>query len=176
SRSLSESVSDLTNIQNYLKESVRSSETLLIQQSRVNTELQEGLMETRLVTFNSLVPRLRRVLRTAAQELGKQAKLVVHGSEGEMDKTVLEGIQAPLEHMIRNAVVHGLESDRKAVSKSEQGQIEIDISREATEVVITVEDDGAGIDLKAVKAKALKKGLISADHNYNDSEIAQLVT
>jgi chemosensory pili system protein ChpA (sensor histidine kinase/response regulator) len=62
SRSLSESVSDLTNIQTYLQESARSSETLLIQQSRVNTELQEGLMETRLVTFNSLIPRLRRVL------------------------------------------------------------------------------------------------------------------
>lgn len=176
SRSLSESVSDLTNIQSYLQESVRSSETLLIQQSRVNTELQEGLMETRLVTFNSLVPRLRRVLRTASQELGKNAKLVIHGSEGEMDKTVLEGIQAPLEHMIRNAVVHGLELDRDAVNKPKQGEIEIDISREATEVVITVQDDGAGIDLDAVRAKALKRGLISQDGSYNDHDIAQLIT
>ncbi|GAA4814685.1 hypothetical protein GCM10011365_03360 [Marinicella pacifica] len=176
SRSLSESVSDLTNIQNYLKESVRSSETLLIQQSRVNTELQEGLMETRLVTFNSLVPRLRRVLRTASQELGKNAKLVIHGSEGEMDKTVLEGIQAPLEHMIRNAVVHGLEEDRAAVNKPEQGEIEINISREATEVVITVQDDGAGIDVDAVRAKALKRGLIQKDESYSDNDIAQLIT
>jgi len=176
SRSLSESVSDLTNIQNYLKESVRSSETLLIQQSRVNTELQEGLMETRLVTFNSLVPRLRRVLRTASQELGKNAKLIIHGSEGEMDKTVLEGIQAPLEHMIRNAVVHGLELDRDAANKSEQGEIEIDISREATEVVITVEDDGAGIDVDAVRAKALKRGLIQEGESYSDNDIAQLIT
>ena len=176
SRSLSESVSDLTNIQNYLKESVRSSETLLIQQSRVNTELQEGLMETRLVTFNSLVPRLRRVLRTASQELNKNAKLIIHGSEGEMDKTVLEGIQAPLEHMIRNAVVHGLEQDRQAVNKSEQGEIEIDISREATEVVITVQDDGAGIDVDAVRSKALKRGLIEKGESYSDNDIAQLIT
>ena len=176
SRSLSESVSDLTNIQNYLKESVRSSETLLIQQSRVNTELQEGLMETRLVTFNSLVPRLRRVLRTASQELDKNAKLIIHGSEGEMDKTVLEGIQAPLEHMIRNAVVHGLELDRVAQDKPEQGEIEIDISREATEVVITVKDDGAGIDVDAVRAKALKRGLIVEGESYSDDDIAQLIT
>jgi chemosensory pili system protein ChpA (sensor histidine kinase/response regulator) len=176
SRSLSESVSDLTNIQNYLKESVRSSETLLIQQSRVNTELQEGLMETRLVTFNSLVPRLRRVLRTASQELNKNAKLIIHGSEGEMDKTVLEGIQAPLEHMIRNAVVHGLEQDRDAANKPEQGEIEIDISREATEVVITVQDDGAGIDVDAVRSKALKRGLIEKGESYSDNDIAQLIT
>ncbi|KAA3644345.1 MAG: response regulator, partial [Proteobacteria bacterium] len=176
SRSLSESVSDLTNIQNYLKESVRSSETLLIQQSRVNTELQEGLMETRLVTFNSLVPRLRRVLRTASQELGKNAKLIIHGSEGEMDKTVLEGIQAPLEHMIRNAVVHGLELDREVVNKPAQGEIEIDISREATEVVITVKDDGAGIDVEAVRAKAISRGLIEGTESYSDNDIAQLIT
>ncbi len=176
SRSLSESVSDLTNIQSYLQESARSSETLLIQQSRVNTELQEGLMETRLVTFNSLVPRLRRVLRTAGQELKKTAKLTVNGAEGEMDKTVLEGIQAPLEHMIRNAMVHGIEKNRKKVKKSEQGQIEIELSREATEVVITVKDDGAGIDTKVLKKKAIERGIIEKDDELSDHDIAQLIT
>jgi chemosensory pili system protein ChpA (sensor histidine kinase/response regulator) len=176
SRSLSESVSDLTNIQSYLQESARSSETLLIQQSRVNTELQEGLMETRLVTFNSLIPRLRRVLRTASQELSKKAKLVVKGAEGEMDKTVLEGIQAPLEHMIRNAIVHGLEADRKSVGKPDQGQIAIELSREATEVVITVKDDGAGINTEVLRNKALERGIIDKDIDYTEDEIAQLIT
>jgi len=176
SRSLSESVSDLTNIQAYLQESARSSETLLIQQSRVNTELQEGLMETRLVTFNSLVPRLRRVLRTAGQELNKTAKLTVNGAEGEMDKTVLEGIQAPLEHMIRNAMVHGIEGNRKKAKKPEQGQIEIELSREATEVVITVKDDGAGINTNVLKKKAIERGIIGKDDKLSDSEIAELIT
>ncbi|MCB1582356.1 MAG: Hpt domain-containing protein [Xanthomonadales bacterium] len=176
SRSLSESVSDLTNIQTYLQESARSSETLLIQQSRVNTELQEGLMETRLVTFNSLIPRLRRVLRTASQELGKKAKLLVKGAEGEMDKTVLEGIQAPLEHMIRNAMVHGLEKDREAVGKPEQGQVSIELSREATEVVITVKDDGAGINTEVLKAKAISRGIIDKSDHLTDQEITQLIT
>ncbi len=176
SRSLSESVSDLTNIQTYLQESARSSETLLIQQSRVNTELQEGLMETRLVTFNSLVPRLRRVLRTAGQELDKTAKLTVNGAEGEMDKTVLEGIQAPLEHMIRNAMVHGIEGNRKKAKKPEQGQIEIELSREATEVVITVKDDGAGINTAVLKKKAIERGIIEKDDKLSDHDIAQLIT
>ncbi|TDR19523.1 Hpt domain-containing protein [Marinicella litoralis] len=176
SRSLSESVSDLTNIQSYLQESARSSETLLIQQSRVNTELQEGLMETRLVTFNSLIPRLRRVLRTAGQELDKNAKLVVKGAEGEMDKTVLEGIQAPLEHMIRNAMVHGLEADRKAAGKPDQGHVVIELSREATEVVITVKDDGAGINTDILRKKAIERGIIGKDTELTDGEIAQLIT
>ncbi len=176
SRSLAESVSDLSNIQNYLQESARSSETLLLQQSRVNTELQEGLMETRLVTFNSLVPRLRRVLRTASSELDKKAKLTVVGAEGEMDKTVLEGIQAPLEHMIRNSMVHGLESDRKAAGKPEQGNIDIKLSREATEVVITVSDDGAGINTDVVRAKAIERGIIDADADISDQEVAELIT
>ncbi|MGJ8662485.1 MAG: hybrid sensor histidine kinase/response regulator, partial [Marinicella sp.] len=175
SRSLSESVSDLTNIQSYLQESARSSETLLIQQSRVNTELQEGLMETRLVTFNSLVPRLRRVLRTSGQELSKKAKLTVKGAEGEMDKTVLEGIQAPLEHMIRNAMVHGIEDNRKKAKKPEQGQIVIELSREATEVVITVSDDGAGINTKVLKKKAIDRGIIDKKDKMSDEEIAQLI-
>ena len=175
SRSLSESVSDLTNIQTYLQESARSSETLLIQQSRVNTELQEGLMETRLVTFNSLVPRLRRVLRTSGQELNKKAKLLVKGAEGEMDKTVLEGIQAPLEHMIRNAMVHGIEDNRKKAKKPEQGIIDIELSREATEVVITVKDDGAGINTKILRNKAIERGIIDKDDKLSDSDIVQLI-
>ena len=175
SRSLSESVSDLTNIQTYLQESARSSETLLIQQSRVNTELQEGLMETRLVTFNSLIPRLRRVLRTSGQELDKKAKLVVKGAEGEMDKTVLEGIQAPLEHMIRNAMVHGIEDDRKKAKKPEQGIIDIELSREATEVVITVKDDGAGINTKVLRNKAIERGIIDKNAKLSDSDVVQLI-
>ena len=175
SRSLSESVSDLTNIQTYLQESVRTTETLMIQQSRVNTELQEGLMETRLVTFNSMVPRLRRVLRTAAQELDKKAKLVVNGAEGEMDKTVLEGIQAPLEHMIRNSMVHGIEKNRSRAKKPDQGTITIDLNREATEVVIRVRDDGQGIDLKKVRKKALEQGLIKKNQRISEYDLSQLI-
>jgi len=147
----------------------------MIQQSRVNTELQEGLMETRLVTFNSMVPRLRRVLRTAAQELDKKAKLVVNGAEGEMDKTVLEGIQAPLEHMIRNSMVHGIEKNRSRAKKSDQGTITIDLNREATEVVIRVRDDGQGIDLKKVRKKALEKGLIKKNQRISEYDLSQMI-
>ena len=88
----------------------RQYETLLLQQSRVSSDLQEGLMRTRMVPFDALVPRLRRVLRQAASDTGKQVQLKLDGAQGELDRNVLERMTAPLEHMLRNAVAHGLES------------------------------------------------------------------
>jgi len=175
SRSLTESVSDLTSIHSYLDDVARKSDNLLTQQSRVNAELQDGLMETRLVSFNSIIPRLRRLVRTTSKELHKSVKLDVHGAEGEMDKTVLEGVIAPLEHMIRNALAHGIESNRKKVQKSETGHISLDLRREATEVVITITDDGAGIDREKVKQIAVEKGIIDKDKNITDNDIDRLI-
>ena len=110
SRALAESVSDLMSLQNLMDDIARQSETLLLQQSRVSSDLQEGLMRTRMVPFESLVPRLRRIMRQTTGELGKRAQLKVEGAQGEMDRTVLERMTAPMEHMLRNALAHGLES------------------------------------------------------------------
>jgi chemosensory pili system protein ChpA (sensor histidine kinase/response regulator) len=175
SRSLAESVSDLTSIHSYLDDVARTSDNLLTQQSRVNTELQEGLMETRLVSFNSIVPRLRRLVRTTAKELEKPVKLEVHGAEGEMDKTVLEGVIAPLEHMLRNALAHGIEVNREKSNKPNQGSIIIDVRREATEVVITVADDGAGINREKVRKLAVDKGLLKKSARISDENIDRLI-
>ncbi|MFK8012894.1 MAG: response regulator, partial [Marinicellaceae bacterium] len=175
SRSLTESVSDLTSIHSYLDDVARTSDNLLTQQSRVNTELQEGLMETRLVSFNSIVPRLRRLVRTTSKELDKPVKLDVNGAEGEMDKTVLEGVIAPLEHMLRNSLAHGIESDRNKANKPAKGSINIDVRREATEVVISIADDGAGINRDKVKKLAEEKGLIKKDAIISDENIDRLI-
>jgi chemosensory pili system protein ChpA (sensor histidine kinase/response regulator) len=175
SRSLSESVSDLSSIHSYLDDVARKSDSLLAQQSRVNTELQEGLMETRLVSFNSIVPRLRRLVRTTSKELDIPVKLEVNGAEGEMDKTVLEGVIAPLEHMLRNSLAHGIEKDRKAANKYSQGIIRLNVQREATEVVISVEDDGAGINRAKVHQLAVSKGLIKEGTRLSDENIDRLI-
>ncbi|HET6588117.1 MAG TPA: cell envelope integrity protein TolA, partial [Oleiagrimonas sp.] len=103
SRALAESVADLVSLQNMLDDNTRQSETLLLQQSRVSSELQEGLMRTRMVPFDSMVPTLRRTLRQAGQETGKRAQLQVVGAHGEMDRNLLERMKAPFEHMLRNA-------------------------------------------------------------------------
>ncbi|HET7664118.1 MAG TPA: cell envelope integrity protein TolA [Rhodanobacteraceae bacterium] len=173
SRALAESVADLVSLQNMLDDNTRQSETLLLQQSRVSSELQEGLMRTRMVPFDSMVPTLRRTLRQAGQETGKRAQLQVVGAHGEMDRNLLERMKAPFEHMLRNALAHGIESpeERRRVGKSEEGSVSIHVSRDATEVVIRVSDDGAGMDRDAIRAKAIDRGLLREDVELTDSDL-----
>ena len=173
SRALGESVSDLVSIQGLLDDLTRQSETLLLQQSRVSSDLQEGLMRTRMVPFDSLVPNLRRTLRQAAQELGKRAQLRVDGAQGEMDRNLLERMKAPFEHMLRNALAHGIEAPEERLSKgkSSEGLVNIAVSREATEVVLRVSDDGRGMDREAIRKKAIERGLLKPDVELSDRDL-----
>ncbi len=177
SRSLAESVNDLGSIQGMLENITRESETLLLQQSRVNTELQEGLMRTRMVPFLSLAARMRRIVRQTTQELGKKAELELTGAEGEMDRTVVDRIVAPIEHMLRNAISHGIESpeERKKAGKPECGAIKITLERESSDVVLRIVDDGAGINMDAIRSKAIERGLMKADADLTDNEVLQFI-
>ena len=177
SRALFESASDLLDLKETLAAKNRDAETLLLQQARVNTELQEGLMRTRMVPFDRLVPRLRRIVRQVAGELGKQVEFVVGNAEGEMDRTVLERIVAPLEHMLRNAVDHGIElaEVRRAAGKPNTGTIRLNLGREGGDIVLTLDDDGGGIRLEAVRRKAIERGLMDADSDLSDHEVLQFI-
>ncbi|HEX5961546.1 MAG TPA: Hpt domain-containing protein [Rhodanobacteraceae bacterium] len=177
SRALAESVSDLASIQDILDDQTRQSETLLLQQSRVNSDLQDGLMRTRMVPFESLVPNLRRTLRGAADELGKRAQLKVLGAQGEMDRNVLERMKAPFEHMLRNALTHGIEdpAERVARGKPAEGTVTIQVGRQGTEVLVRVSDDGAGFDREAIRAKAIQRGMLKPDVPVADSELFAFV-
>ncbi len=165
SRSLLESISDLVSIQEIMENLSRESETLLLQQSRVITELHEGLMRTRMVPFSSMVPRMNRLVRQTCNQLNKKVELEVVGAEGEMDRTILDGMMAPLEHMIRNAISHGIETpdDRKAKGKPETGKITLTLSRDGTDIVLDIADDGAGIPVDVVKNKAIKAGIYTQE-------------
>ncbi|QNK00326.1 Hpt domain-containing protein [Dyella telluris] len=178
SRALAESVSDLVSIQGMLDELTRQAETLLIQQSRVSSELQDGLLRTRMLPFDTMVPNLRRTLRQAAQEEGKGAQLYVEGAHGEMDRNLLDRIKAPFEHMLRNAVAHGIESpaDRRKAGKPEEGAVRIRVAREATEVVVRVTDDGRGLDRDAIRKRGVDRGLIRADARISDDQVLALIT
>jgi len=175
-RGLGESAVDLMNLKETLDSLTSDSETLLLQQGRVNTEMQESLMKTRMTPFESLVPRLRRMVRQISTELGKTIELSI-SAEGEMDRSVLERMIAPLEHMLRNAMDHGIEApkDRKKSKKAETGKIAISLYREGSEVFIKIKDDGRGLDLKAIKKKAIQQGIINKDAKLTEQELQQLI-
>jgi chemosensory pili system protein ChpA (sensor histidine kinase/response regulator) len=177
SRALFESASDLMDLKETLDARAHEAETLLLQQARVNTELQESLMRTRMVPFERMVPRLRRIVRQVAGELDKKVKFDVVNAEGEMDRNVLERMVAPLEHMLRNAIDHGLESaeERVAAGKSEWGHITLSLAHEGGDIVIEMRDDGAGVDFEAVRRKAIKRGIISPDAELSEHDILQFI-
>jgi len=177
SRSLLESASDLVDIKNTLAEKSRDMETLLVQQSRINTELQEGLMRSRMVPFARMVPRLRRIVRQVAGELDRQVDFYVDNAEGELDRTVLERVVAPLEHMLRNAIDHGIEpaAERIAAGKSANGTVILSLAREGGEVVLRLADDGRGIDLNAVREKAIARDMMAPNAPLSDHEIMQFI-
>ncbi|MDH3630966.1 MAG: Hpt domain-containing protein [Gammaproteobacteria bacterium] len=177
SRSLGESVNDLSSLQAMLGEQVRDSETLLLQQSRVNADLQDGLIKSRMVKFSGLLSRLRRLVRQSSQELGKKADLIITGEENEVDNKVLDRMVAPLEHIIRNALSHGIETpvERVKRGKDESGKISIDITRDGSDIIIRVSDDGAGVDLDKVRSRAVQLGLLDKKHQISDAELVQYI-
>lgn len=144
---------------------------------KVSRELQESAMGLRLVPLTGLFGRMRRLVHDVAQQTGKPVDLVTDGGETEMDKNVVEKIADPLVHIIRNAVDHGIESaaDRLAAGKPESGMVQLSASHMGSEVVITVQDDGAGLDRDAIRERAVQRGLIAEQDTLTDREIFGLI-
>jgi chemosensory pili system protein ChpA (sensor histidine kinase/response regulator) len=177
SRALSETSGDVASIQGLLETLTREAQNLLTQQSRVITELQNSLMRTRMVPFQRHVQRLTRLVRQAANDTGKRAELVVQGAAAELDRQMLERMVAPLEHMLRNAVVHGIEPPERRASqaKPDVGRISVSLTRDGAEVVIVVTDDGGGINVKLIREKAISLGLVDRYAKLTDEEAMQLI-
>jgi len=177
SRALAETASDVASIQQLLETLTQEAQNLLQQQSRTITELQNGLMRTRMVPFQRHVQRLSRIVRQAAADTGKRAELSVEGASGELDRQVLERMLPPFEHVLRNAVVHGIErpEERVARGKPAAGQIKLEMTREGAEVMVQISDDGAGMNLHAIRAKGIDLGLITADQHLSDEDAMQLI-
>ncbi len=177
SRALAESANDVASINELLGGLTNETETLLTQQARVTAELQNGLMQTRMVPFQRHVARLARIVRQAAADTGKAAELVVEGENSEIDRQVLESMLPPFEHLLRNAVAHGIEAPaaRKQNGKPEIGRVALKVKREGSEVLIEVADDGGGLDLAAIRRKALEKGLLADGQKITDDQAMELI-
>ena len=177
SRALAETSNDLSSLKDLLHNLTTEAEGLLVQQSRVTAELQDGLMRTRMVPFERHVPRFTRLVRQIAKEADKQAELAVEGASGELDRQVLEKMLPPFEHMLRNAVVHGIETpvERQKANKPVTGRITIRLHREGSEMVIDVADDGRGLDVAAIRRKAYELDMLKPDSKITDEEIMELI-
>ena len=177
SRALGESANDMSSLQGSLEDLTRQYETLLLQQSRVSTELQEGLMRTRMVPVESVLPRLRRVVRQASGDAGKSAQFVLEGAHGELDRNVLDRMLGPLEHLLRNAVAHGIEKPeaRGQAGKPDVGEVRLNVRQEGSEVVLVVSDDGAGLDREAIRQRAEERGMVQPETVLSDAQIDNLI-
>ena len=137
----------------------------VMQLMRITNELQEGIMQLRMVPIDQVFSKFPRVVRDIARKLDKKIDLIIEGKDTELDKSVVEEIGDPLMHLLRNSMDHGIErsSDRIAVGKNEVGAITLRAYHQGSSIVIEIEDDGAGIDLEKVKQKAISKGLVSEE-------------
>jgi chemosensory pili system protein ChpA (sensor histidine kinase/response regulator) len=176
-RMIAESVNDVGTIQNSLITNLDHSEAALQQQNRMNRDLQQNLLGVRMLPFKQISERLQRIVRQTARELKKSVSLVIDGETTEIDRSVLDKLGAPLEHLLRNAVAHGIESpaERKKKNKLETGTITLKVRQENEEIHIAVSDDGAGINLARVKEKAIQNNLIDANAEVSDQALMSVI-
>ncbi|MBQ0930484.1 hybrid sensor histidine kinase/response regulator [Ideonella alba] len=176
-RMLTESVGDVGTVQRGLQQSLQTAEDQLAAQSRMTRELQDDLLRARMVEFDTVSDRLYRVVRQAAKETGKQVRLDLSGGSAELDRSVLDRMTPAFEHLLRNAVVHGIEPPglREATGKSATGAIEVAVRPSGNEVRIEVRDDGAGLDLARIAERARAAGLLGAEDRPTETELAQLI-
>ena len=176
-RLMAESVDDVATVhQNALRGLEQASRDLHLQ-AHLTRDLQQDLMTIRMVRFASIGERLHRVVRQAVRDTGIEARLLIEGGQAELDRSVLERVMGPLEHLLRNAVAHGIESaaDRDSLGKPSQGLVRLDVRAEARTVVIELTDDGRGLDLDRIRRRAIERGLIEAEATLGEAELAQLI-
>ncbi|MDR2031247.1 MAG: Hpt domain-containing protein [Azoarcus sp.] len=176
-RMMAESVNDVTTVQQNLLKNLDSADFALHSQARITRELQQALMQVRMMPFDSLAMRLYRIVRQGAKELGKRANLDIRGGGIEIDRGVLDHIIAPLEHLLRNSLAHGIEKPevRRARGKPEIGQITLTIRQEGNEIVIELADDGAGLDFDRITERAREHGLLAPNETADTRRLTNLI-
>ncbi len=176
-RSLAEGVNDVSTVQQSLLKNLDDADAALLAQARLSREVQQQLFSIRTVPFGSLSERLYRILRATAKELDKRANLEIRGGQTELDRSVLEKLVGPLEHLLRNALDHGIEtrSARTGAGKAETGEIALTVRQVGNEIAIELTDDGAGIDLDQIRTRAVALGKLAADATPTDAQLIEFI-
>lgn len=176
-RMMAESVNDVATVQQNLFRGFDQASLDLETQARLTRGLQRSLMRARMVQFDTVADRLYRVARQAASETAKEVRLFIKGGTVELDRSVLDRMGGPLEHMIRNAVAHGIESadERRAKGKAAAGELTLEVQQEGNEVVLHFVDDGAGLNLDRIRARALERQLLAPDEEASDARLTEMI-
>ena len=176
-RMMAESVDDIITAQKSLRSTHTVAEEAVAQQASVNRQLQQSLLQIRTIPFSNYAERYYRIARQVAEDMDKKAQLDIQGLDVEIDRNILEKINPPLEHMLRNAIAHGIEApaERKQAGKPEAGQVSVQLRQESNEVIITVSDDGRGLDLPRIRAEAQRLGLIQQNEVLDEDKIISLI-
>jgi chemosensory pili system protein ChpA (sensor histidine kinase/response regulator) len=176
-RMMAESVNDVATVQQNLLRNLDHANAAVAAQARLSRELSQRLMGVRMVPFESLAERLHRVVRQAAKDAAKRANLDIRHGQTELDRSVLDKMSGPLEHLLRNSVGHGLEDSatRLAAGKEAIGQITVSLAQEGNEIVVAIADDGAGLNFGRIREHAIGRGLIAADAETDEATLTQMI-
>jgi chemosensory pili system protein ChpA (sensor histidine kinase/response regulator) len=176
-RLMAESVGDVATVEQNLQRGFDRAAGDLEAQARLTRGLQRSLMQARMVQFDALAERLYRVARQAATETGKEVRLLIKGGTVEIDRSVLERMAGPIEHLIRNAVVHGIEAAeaRRQAGKSATGALTLEVQQEGNEVVLHFVDDGGGLDLARIRQRAVERRLLERDEQASEARLTELI-
>jgi len=176
-RFMAESVNDVATVQQNLLKNLDDANAAIIAQSRLNRSLQQELMGVRMLPFASQTERLYRIVRQTTKETGKRATLDIVGGQVDIDRSVLDKMLAPIEHMLRNAVAHGIESreQRLAAGKPEVGEIVVKLAQEGNEIILSMTDDGKGLDAERIRARAEAMGLLQPGQAVDDATLYDFI-
>ena len=176
-RFMAESVNDVATVQQNLLKNLDDANAAILAQSRLNRSLQHELMSVRMVPFSSQTERLYRIVRQTTKETGKRANLDIVGGQVDIDRSVLDKMLAPIEHMLRNAVAHGIEhrDERLAAGKPEAGEIVVKLAQEGNEIILSMADDGKGLNASGIRARAEHMGLLQPGQVVDDAALFDFI-
>ena len=176
-RFMAESVNDVGTLQRGLQRTLQSTEDQLAAQARLTRELQDDLLRTRMVEFESMADRFYRTVRQASKDTGKQVRLDIVGGAIEIDRGVLDRMTGPFEHLLRNSVAHGIEppAQRTAAGKDAGGRITVTVAQVGNEVAVEFADDGAGLDLPRIRRRGIERGLLQPEQPVSEADLTRLI-
>ena len=174
---LMENVGDIENLHSNLTRLSIETEGFINHQSKIHAELSDDLIRSRMTAFVDQSQRMQRVVRQSCRELGKKVTLKQDGFEGAIDRSLLDHLMGPFEHLLRNAIAHGIETPEQRLSegKPDTGVINFTFDKDGSELVFTLSDDGTGINLTRIREKAIEKGLIKSTEELNDDQLIQFI-